>query len=539
MSRVPVVLVRIDVPSAVLGAAWDSERAWDDDFAWDDDSMLTSSGPQDFWFSDGRYVSADDGVMAEARIGSEITFSRKASTIYWGGGRASQGLGAIELINTDGGLDNLLFMALRRAIVTVYLGDQDQPLASLAKVARAVVERPETIGEQALRLVLADASSELDIPILSDTYSTGAQEGALQPSAFGLCLSVPALHTGAPSLQYSAHDADTLTAINAVRDSGVTLTPVTQWTALDSGEQHGFTLLQSTAGVITADVTGPSSTDIEADARTLRRIVEALLVTRLGWDSSRVDLAGLDALETELGGIDLGRWVSGATTYAEVLTELMDSIGGWWYIDPSGVVRFDVLRLPSGTPVLALDETTLASDISLVFDTAQGLSDAVLGQRNAYVHDASALAGSVRDTAAGVALSRQHRVRQTFALPTAYASARSAAPEVRSTLASDARQTTTTEPESGMPSLLTDPTQIDAEADRRATLYGGPRWLVSCSALLSALDAALLERGDVVTLTSDRYQLSAGRRYCVQAVSGRVGDGLVDLVLWGDGPEVV
>jgi len=535
----PITLIQLTVPLTSVGARWDSDKAWDADYAWDDDSMLTASGTQDFWFSDGRYVSADDAVMAEARIGSEITFSRKASTIYWGGGRASQGLGAIELINTDGGLDNLLFMALRRAIVTVYLGDQDQPLASLSKVARAVVERPETIGEQALRLVLADASSELDIPILSATYSTGAQEGALQPFALGACLSVPALHTGAPSLQFSVHDADTLTAINAVRDSGVTLTPVTQWTALNSGEQHGFTLLQSTAGVITADVTGPSSTDIEADARTLRRIVEALLVTRLGWDSSRVDLAGLDALETELGGIDLGRWVSGATTYAEVLTELMDSIGGWWYIDPSGVVRCDVLRLPSGTPVLELDETTLASDISLVFDTAPGLSDAVLGQRNAYVHDASALAGSVRDTAAGVALSRQHRVRQTFALPTAYASARSAAPEVRSTLASDARQTTTTEPESGMPSLLTDPTQIAAEAARRATLYGGPRWLVSCSALLSALDAALLERGDVVTLTSERYQLSAGRSYCVQSVSGRVGDGLVDLVLWGDGPEVV
>lgn len=388
----PITLIRLTVPLTSVGARWDSDKPWDDDYAWDDDSLVTSSGTQDFWFSDGRYVSADDGVMAEARIGSEIAFSRKASTIYWGGGRASQGLGAIELINTDGGLDNLLFMALRRAIVTVYLGDQDQPLASLSKVARAVVERPETIGEQALRLVLADASSELDIPILSATYSSGAQEGALQPLALGACLSVPALHTGAPSLQYSVHDAASLTAINTVRDSGVTLTPVTQWEALDSGEQHGFTLLQSTAGVITADVTGPSSTDTEADARTLRRIVEALLVTRLGWDSSRVDLAGLEALETELGGIDLGRWVSGATTYAEVLTELMDSVGGWWYIDPAGVVCFDVLRLPAGTPVLALDETTLASDISLVFDTAPGLSDAVLGQRNAYVHDASALA---------------------------------------------------------------------------------------------------------------------------------------------------
>lgn len=535
----PITLVQLTVPLTSVGARWDSDKAWDADYAWDDDSMLTSSGTQDFWFSDARYVSVDDGVMAEARIGSEITFARKASTIYWGGGRASQGVGAIELINTDGGLDDLLFMQLRRAIVTVYLGTQDQPLASLSKVARAVVERPETIGEQALRLVLADASIELDIPILSATYSTGAQAGALQPSAFGLCLSVPALHTGAPSLQYSAHDAATLTAINTVRDSGVTLTPVTQWEALDSGEQHGFTLLQSTAGVITADVTGPSSTDIEADARTLRRIVEALLVTRLGWDSSRVDLAGLEALETELGGVDIGRWVSGATTYAEVLTELMDSLGGWWYIDPAGVVRFDVLRVPSGTPVLALDETTLASDISLVFDTAPGLSDAVLGQRNVYVHDASALAGSVRDTSTGVALSRTHRVRQSFALPTAYASARSAAPEVRSTLASDARQTTTTEPESGMPSLLTDATQIEAEAARRATLYGGPRWLVSVTALLDALDAATLERGDVVTLTSDRYQLSAGRSYRVQSVSGRVGDGLVDLVLWGDGPEVV
>lgn len=527
----PITLIRITVPLTSYGARWDSDAAWDDDKAWDDDSMLNSSGEQDFWFSDGRYVSQDDAIIAEARIGSEIAFSRKASTVFWGGGRASQGLGSIELINTDGGLDDFAFMALRRAVVTVYLGEDGTPLASLTAVARAVVEKVETVGESALRLVLADASSELDVPVLTEVYASGAQAGVLLPTLLGEGLSIPLLQTGAPDLEYSAHDAAGLT-INAVRDSGATLTPTTQWLAFDAGQEHGVELLQSTAGAITADA------QMGADAG-LAAVVEALLVDRLGWDAERVDLAALADLETELGGIDVGRWVSGATTYAELLTELMDSVGGWWSIDATGVVRFDVLRLPSGSPVIDLDETTLASDISLSSDTAPGLSDAVLGQRNWHVHDAAALAGSVRDTAEGVALTRTHRVRSRFDLPFAYASARSAAPTVRQTLASDARQATTREPESGMPTLLVDETQIASEATRRATLYGGPRWNYEATALLDATASATLERGAVVRLTSSRYGLSSGRLLRVRDVDGRIGDGRVNLLLWGEGPEVV
>lgn len=543
MSRVPVVLVRIDVPSAVLGAAWDSERAWDDDFAWDDIAFVTEGGTTSLWFADGRYVSSTDGIVASARLANEITFSRRATTAFWGGGRAAQGMGAIELINTDGALDGLLSMRWRRAVVTVYLGFDSDAVSALTRAARGVIERVESVGEQSLRIVVADAASELDVPFLTATYTTGELAGSLIPCVLGYCVSIPALHTGAPTLTYSIHDGgtyavDALTSRHGVYDSGAQLTVGTQWTALDSGDQHGFTLLQSTAGAITADATGPATTGSWLTARTLYYIVGYALCTRLGWDSSRVDFAGITSLQAELGTTWFGRWISGSTTYAELLTELADSFGGWCYIDTAGQVRFDRLRMPSGSPVLELDEHNLVGDIQIEFDTAPGLSDAVLGMRNWYVFDASALAGSVRDTATGVALRKPFRTRAQFAVDDAYASRRSAAPTVRRTLQNDARQTTTTEPESGMPSALMAVGHVSAEAARRAALYAGPRWWYRVRAVLDATDAATLERGAVVQLTAPRHGLDAGRLLVVIGVDGRVGDGVVDLLLWGAGPTI-
>lgn len=543
MSQIPVVLVRIAVPEAVLGAAWDSERAWDDEYAWDDVLFVTEGGTTSLWFSDGRYVSTADSIVASARLSNEITFSRRATTVFWGGGRAAQGMGAIELINTDGVLDGLLSMRWRRAVVTVYLGYDGDAVASLTRAARGVIERVESVGEQALRIVVADAASELDVPFLTATYTTGELAGTLIPCVLGYCVSIPALHTGAPTLTYSIHDGGTplvdgLVVRHAVYDSGAQLTPGTQWTALDSGEEHGFTLLQSTAGAITADATGPSSTGSMFNSRALYYIVEYSLCTRLGWDSSRVDFAGITSLQAELGTTWFGRWISGSTTYAELLTELADSFGGWCYIDTAGQVRFDRLRMPAGSPALALDETNIVGDIQIEFDNAPGLSDAVLGMRNWYVFDASALAGSVRDTATGVALRKPFRTRAQFAVDDAYAARRSAAPTVRRTLQNDARNTTTAEPESGMPTALMASGHVTAEAARRATLYAGPRWWYRVRAVLDATDAVTLERGSIVRLTAPRHGLDAGRLLVVIGVDGRIGDGIVDLLLWGDGPAI-
>lgn len=541
VSRVPVVVVRIDVPAAFLGSAWDSERAWDDDFAWDDVAFVTEGGTTSLWFSDGRYVSSTDGIVASARLANEITFSRRATTVFWGGGRAAQGMGAIELINTDGALDVLLSMRWRRAVVTVYLGYDGDAVAALTRAARGVIERVESVGEQSLRIVVADSASELDVPVLTASYTSGALVGSLIPTVMGYCVSVPALHTGAPSLDYSFHDGstwlvDAMTFRHGVYDAGATLTPTTQWVSLDSGEQHGVTLLQSTAGMITVDATGPSTDGSVFSARTLYQITYFALCTRLGWDASRVDFSGVTTLQTELGTTWFGRWVSGSTTYGELLTELADSFAGWSYIDTAGVVRFDRLRMPSGSPVLELDETNLVGDIQIEFDAAPGLSDAVLGIRNWYVFDASALAGSVRDTATGVGLRKPFRTRAQFAVDDAYAARRSAAPTVRRTLRNDTHQTATAEPETGMPTLLMASGHVSAEAARRAALYAGPRWWYRVRAALDASTAVTLERGSVVQLTEPRYGLDAGRLLVVIGVDGRVGDGIVDLLLWGDGP---
>jgi hypothetical protein len=522
---------------------WNNAGAWNTAARWNGDSVPIFAGPRDplprvvvevdapggtLWYSDGRYIDPAAGVVAQARIARRVSFERRASTAFWGGGRAFQGVGSVELINTDGGLDYLLGVQLRRRVVRVWLGTEDTPVSALVLCARAIIERVETVGESAFRLILADASQELETPLQTETFTAGPLEGLPLPVTLGICYSVPALQAEAPLLRYTLHDATGLGGMIAVTDSGVTLTQTTQWDDYNTAPTFGFILNQSTAGQILGDVLGPGAGIATENAR-LPRLVEYLLGTRRGLASSRWDGAGLGALDTELNQPELGRWVGEPLTYASALDEVADSIGGWWTIDPDGVMRIDRLRLPSGSPALVLDRSRLGGEVQVEFDSAPGLAGAVLGSRNWRPLAPSEQAGSVRDTAEGVALAREFRSRVPFPVAAIYAEAEGAQGRGRPGMQTD---------EAGMPTLLANTASCEDEATRRAELWDGPRWWYRVPALLDATAAATIPLGTVIELRLPRFGLDSGRLLRVMGVRGEFGARRVELLCWGAGPEI-
>jgi hypothetical protein len=505
------------------------------------------------YFSDGRYIDGALGIIAEPRLGKEISFERRVSTRYWGGGTSRAALGDIELINTDGGIDSLLFSDIREHAVTIWLGYENQRFNEFVKVGRSIIERVETIGESRIRIVLVDQMARYARAVSQNVYTTGDQIGRPYPVTLGTPLSVPALATDITNLRFSTHyNADA--SILEVRDRGAVLTPVTVWETYETAPHFGFRLLTGTNGKITAN-TQADRVNTSYGYGALPNIVPALLAT----GDTLSSLGGgvgtnLTVLQDELGvDFELGCFLDGTVNFDSVLDDIADSFGGWWYVDLDSKLIMNPLRLPSGSPVLHLTEVELDSEVTVSLDTAPGLSDTITGGRNWHVYSTEELAGSVRDTPAGIALTKDYRYRYTFALGGVYARSKKAVGSVR-----EVSRTTTGRQDLvpgsggsrrplsdiGTPTLIVSSAGLATQGAREEILWAQSNYWFDCAAKVRATQAALLMPGECVYLTVPKFNSLEEYRYGLNSallrvitVRGVIGQERVELRLWGPNPD--
>lgn len=508
---------------------WNSHRRWNNPLTWLGKARIyappraaptrvlveVESDEGSHWFSDGHYVDASAGVVADPRLVGAVRFQRKASTPFWSGSRSQVGIGAVELANADGRLLPLLASGLNNRIVRLWLGTEATPLSAMTPVARCIVIAPDSLGST-VRLLLADGTAEFDVPIYTGTLPSGANAGQAIGMSWGQAFSVPVVQVDPPNLVF-ALDADGPPLIGAVRDGGVWLDAGTQWIADDAPPVFwGIELQQSVARQITADVVGQGF-----GGGGLAAMLTWALGTRLGLPGSRLDTAGYSALQSELSG------GSGSYTYgrhfktglwSQAFDRLAASFGGWWTVDPLGVVRFARLRVPTGSaPVLTIDRRMLRNgQFSIEFDEAPGLKTAVLIAPNST--QVTNLAGSVAGTPEGALLSRGFRGRHPFLVHNAYQ-----------------RAADLTSAEDGMETMIAEDTGA-VEAARRSALYGDPRYFWRLPVYMDAVTALTLPLGAEVTF--DFPPFANNHPLIVSGVEGELAANRFDLVCWGSGPAL-
>lgn len=198
----------------------------------------------------------------QGRLSGDISFNWKVAAPFTGT-QPVAGLGALQLSNTDGGLDDAKSWQFRDGAVTIKM--IDVPLAGPAStqewnagttIATAIVERSEFDGLTGLRLVLRDTASILDRPIQESTFTVGEApdgEHKLKPYAFGTPLTVEPVLINGTTWEYWAHDG-TLVDVANIRDNGLEI-PYAVTT-------NGFTLDVAPSGKITCDpvVSGTATT---------------------------------------------------------------------------------------------------------------------------------------------------------------------------------------------------------------------------------------------------------------------------------------
>lgn len=197
-------------------------------------------------FSDREYPGADPRLIGDVR------WLRASSSAIWSRQPAGSTDVAIELANADGGLDWLLSIPVRDAVLRVQWFDEAEP-TPLMTISTLYPTRIEAPDESRVVVICTDILGRLSVPLTQAKYGSENPEPLQDrpyPVALGYPLSVPLVLVDDVDYYYDAHDVDDAVPVERVRDAGAVLTPIAQW--ID--RPKGIELLQLPVATVVADL---------------------------------------------------------------------------------------------------------------------------------------------------------------------------------------------------------------------------------------------------------------------------------------------
>ncbi len=472
-----------------------------------------------FHFSDDGFVTAPDDVPPDthfdARLLSALNFERQ---LFAGGrlsGRSFPGVGTLMLNNADGGLDAMTALAFDGRRVRVLLGGEGFAYAEFATIFDGTADGLE-YDDETVTIRLRDLQSWFEAGIGRGIYGgTGGLDGRSglkdreKPLTFGRVHHVPAILVDPSTLTYQVHDG-AIEDVDTVYDSGLALTkvsgvPSAGQFAVDSAAGL-FTLGASAAGTVTADVRGDRTADgyVETVAALIRRLVTTRATVQSPLDVDAAGFAAFDASHRAVAGV----WVREGRSLAEVLDALADSIGAHYGFDRSGRLTIGRVEPPAAVGAARFDETQIL-EIERLALARPVWRHGVEYRRYWRTLDAGAIAGAVGEEA-----------RADLAEPVRVEAAEDEAVRQRHPLAEEAVVST----------LLVDPADAAAEANRLLTLFGAGR--VAFRVLVKTQPFAL-ELGQTVTLVYPRHGLRTGRNLVIVGMVEDSAMNEIALDLWG------
>ena len=226
--------------------------------------VVLTTASNTYYFSDGAYLTKATDTPAlrsfDARLIGKITYSREVTCATWGGGKSTTGLGAIELRNTDGGLDNLsVDDEVKGALLQIYEGFTDDAFAALTLKTTTRVDRVEPQGEKAQRIVTTSLLKKLDeTPLQQTVYAVGdviAQVELLpKPIAIGHPLSCPIPKVSDVDCEFDCHDSSSFGGVTMVRDAGYPLVESVGYVAATGLGRFGIEKLALPVGKVVAEI---------------------------------------------------------------------------------------------------------------------------------------------------------------------------------------------------------------------------------------------------------------------------------------------
>lgn len=211
-------------------------------------------------------------------------------------------------------------------------------------------------------------------------------------------------------------------------------------------------------------------------------------------------------------------YISKPRTALALLREMLDSWCGWITTNRLGQVVAGRVTEPSRTAFLTLDSRNIVADVIVSTDRAKGLTLRLAGARNHSPHSDGEIATSVP-------ADRAAELRSEYTM-TAEGAAALAADAVSPAYAQAVNA-------AAQPTLLRRAADLQAEANRVATLWRPERSFYIVTALLGATQADSLEPGQTVRVIWPRWGLSGGKNLLVVGVRSRFFSRRVELKLWG------
>lgn len=350
---------------------------------------------------------------------------------------------------------------------------------------------------------------------------------------------------GAKSLTIDVVDAAQLqivlgaSELNASIDNlTVSSVQIIDWTYWQSNATRlGFHLANAPAGKIVANPVGPSLAALPSS-----RIIEyprdvLIWIAARYWDiygttgaidfDTLGDTASSAALLDTAAHYRLATFIRQPFSLLALLREVMDSFCGFATTMLGGTVVFGRVQEPSDTPVLVLDENNVMGEVLPSIDTAKGLSQRLAGRRNHSPHSDSDIVSTATPALRAELQAEFICVRQgapdltiggvTLPVSAAYTQSVSAAAQ---------------------PTMIQENADVQAEANRRCTLWRPTRYFYDLQALLERGQADALIPGQTVRLVWPRIPgLANGINLLVVRVRSRFFSRRVDLRLWGLPPE--
>lgn len=286
----------------------------------------------------------------EPRIKNPALYAQSMYSIGTTSGGSTGGYGNIELLNTDGGLDNLTKWGFDGNTCAIYEGDANGTFADFGIVLSGTIEQVE-FNWSSLIIRYKDRTTEIDKPLQPTKYLgnnvlplglEGIADllGKPKPRMFGRSLNITPVLVNTSKLIYQVNDGAILD-ITAVRDTGVPLTLGT--TYADSA-----TMIVATPAVGTYNVClsegyfrlgstpfGQITVDANSIVQSIGQTIKVLAIEKLG-ATSIVEQSIID-LDKMLPATVKFQYYSGANevTTKFVIDELC-KCGIWWGFDNNG-----------------------------------------------------------------------------------------------------------------------------------------------------------------------------------------------------------